>query len=86
MAASISKSDLCSEIVGEYPELQGTMGKYFALSQGFEEDVANSISDHYNRRMTECMEGLQNLENNPCHQILLPKDIAFHFEKKNQKI
>ena len=47
IAASISKSDLCSDLVGEYPELQGIMGKHFALSQGFEEDVANSISDHY---------------------------------------
>ncbi len=47
IAASISKSDLCSELVGEYPELQGTMGKYFALAQGFEHDVANSISEHY---------------------------------------
>ena len=47
IAASISKSDLCSDLVGEYPELQGVMGKYFALSQGFEDDVANSISDHY---------------------------------------
>jgi glycyl-tRNA synthetase beta chain len=47
IAASISKSDLSSDLVGEYPELQGVMGKYFALSQGFEEDVANSISDHY---------------------------------------
>ncbi len=47
VAASICKSDLCSGLVGEYPELQGIMGKYFALAQGFEEDVANSISDHY---------------------------------------
>ena len=47
LAASISKSDLCSDLVGEYPELQGIMGKYFALAQGFEEDVANSVSDHY---------------------------------------
>ena len=47
VAASISKSDLCSDLVGEYPELQGVMGKYFALEQGFEVDVANSISDHY---------------------------------------
>ncbi len=47
IAASISKTDLSSELVGEYPELQGVMGKYFALSQGFEEDVAESISEHY---------------------------------------
>jgi len=47
IAASISKSDLCSDLVGEYPELQGVMGKYFALAQGFEQDVANSVRDHY---------------------------------------
>jgi len=47
IAASISKTDLCSDLVGEYPELQGVMGKYFALAQGFEEDVANAVSDHY---------------------------------------
>ncbi len=47
IAASISKSDLCSDLVSEYPELQGIMGKYFALSQGFEQEVANAISDHY---------------------------------------
>lgn len=47
IAASISKSDLCSDLVGEYPELQGVMGKYFALAQGFEEDVANAVSEHY---------------------------------------
>ena len=47
IAASISKSDLSSDLIGEYPELQGVMGKYFALAQGFEADVANAISDHY---------------------------------------
>ena len=47
IAASISKSDLTSDLVGEYPELQGVMGRYFALAQGFEDDVANAISDHY---------------------------------------
>ncbi len=47
IAASISKSDLCSDLVNEYPDLQGILGKYFALSQGFEEDVSNAVSDHY---------------------------------------
>ena len=46
-AASISKTDLCSDLVGEYPELQGIMGKYFALAQGFDQDIANAVSDHY---------------------------------------
>ena len=47
IAASVSKSDLVSGLVGEFPELQGVMGKYFALSQGFEEDVSHAIKDHY---------------------------------------
>ena len=47
IASSICKADLVSDLVGEYPELQGTMGKYFALEQGFEEDVSLAISDHY---------------------------------------
>ena len=47
IAASISKSDLSSDLVGEYPDLQGLMGKYFALSQGFDEDISNAVSDHY---------------------------------------
>ena len=47
IAASICKSDLCSDLVNEYPDLQGVMGKYFALAQGFESDISNAISDHY---------------------------------------
>tara|TARA_B100000945_G_scaffold314937_1_gene313313 strand:- start:547 stop:2601 length:2055 start_codon:yes stop_codon:yes gene_type:complete len=47
IAASVSKSDLVSGLVGEFPDLQGVMGKYFAFSQGFEEDVCRAISEHY---------------------------------------
>ena len=47
IASSICKADLVSDLVGEFPELQGVMGKYFAIEQGFEEDVAIAISDHY---------------------------------------
>ena len=47
IAASICKADLVSDLVGEFPELQGVMGKYFALAQGFEDDVALAVSDHY---------------------------------------
>ncbi len=47
VASSICKSDLVSDLVGEFPELQGVMGKYFALEQGFEKDVSLAISDHY---------------------------------------
>ena len=36
-----------SDLVREYPELQGVMGKYFAIEQGFEEDISMAISDHY---------------------------------------
>tara|TARA_Y100001960_G_scaffold130085_1_gene138363 strand:- start:59 stop:2125 length:2067 start_codon:yes stop_codon:yes gene_type:complete len=47
ITASICKADLVSDLVGEYPELQGIMGKYFAKEQGFEEDISFAISDHY---------------------------------------
>ena len=47
IASSICKADLVSDLVGEFPELQGVMGKYFAIEQGFEEDVSMAISDHY---------------------------------------
>ena len=47
IASSICKADLVSDLVGEYPELQGVMGKYFAIEQGFAEDVSLAISDHY---------------------------------------
>jgi glycyl-tRNA synthetase beta chain len=47
IASSICKADLVSDLVGEFPELQGIMGKYFAIEQGFEEDISLAISDHY---------------------------------------
>ena len=47
IASSICKADLVSDLVGEYPELQGVMGKYFAIEQGFTEDISFAISDHY---------------------------------------
>ena len=47
IAASICKADLVSDLVAEFPELQGTMGKYFAIEQGFEKDISSAISDHY---------------------------------------
>ena len=47
IAASICKSDLVSDLVGEYPELQGVMGKYFAEEQGFDENVSLAIKEHY---------------------------------------
>ncbi len=47
IAASICKADLNSDLVGEYPELQGVMGGYFAKSQGFEDDVSLAVKEHY---------------------------------------
>ena len=47
IVSSICKADLVSDLVGEFPELQGIMGKYFAIEQGFEEDISIAISDHY---------------------------------------
>ena len=47
IAASICKVDLKSDLVGEFPELQGIMGGHFAEAQGFEKEVCQSISEHY---------------------------------------
>ena len=47
LSASICKVDLVSELVGEFPELQGIMGSYFADVQGFEKDVSLAIREQY---------------------------------------
>lgn len=46
-AAKIAKLDLRSAMVGEFPELQGTMGRYYALEAGHSADVADAARDHY---------------------------------------
>jgi glycyl-tRNA synthetase beta chain len=46
-AAWLAKADLVSEMVGEFPELQGLMGRYYAEAQGEDEAVAHAIEDHY---------------------------------------
>jgi glycyl-tRNA synthetase beta chain len=46
-AAWLAKADLVTEMVGEFPELQGVIGKYYAAEQGEEEAVAHAIADHY---------------------------------------
>jgi glycyl-tRNA synthetase beta chain len=46
-AAQLCKADLVSETVGEFPELQGTIGRYLALEQDEDRKVAEAISDHY---------------------------------------
>ena len=46
-AALLAKTDLLTEIVGEFPEVQGTMGKYYALAQGEDASVAAAIEEHY---------------------------------------
>jgi glycyl-tRNA synthetase beta chain len=46
-AAKLCKADLPTEVVGEFPETQGLMGKYYALAQGEDVAVANACADHY---------------------------------------
>ncbi|ODR94943.1 glycine--tRNA ligase subunit beta [Methyloceanibacter stevinii] len=46
-AGILCKADLVSDMVGEFPELQGTMGRYYALDQNERPSVANAIADHY---------------------------------------
>src|SRR5437773_219961 len=46
-AAHLAKADLLTEVVGEFPELQGLMGKYYALAQGEDSSVAAACEEHY---------------------------------------
>jgi glycyl-tRNA synthetase beta chain len=46
-AAHLAKADLLAEVVGEFPELQGLMGKYYALAQGEDASVAAASEEHY---------------------------------------
>jgi len=46
-AAQLCKADLLTDVVGEFPELQGLMGRYYAEAQDEDEDVAHACEDHY---------------------------------------
>jgi glycyl-tRNA synthetase beta chain len=50
LAAKLSKADLITDMVGEFPELQGIMGRYYAQHEGLADDVAFAIEDHYKPR------------------------------------
>ena len=47
LSASICKTDLTSDLVGEFPELQGVMGGYFSAQQGFDKDISLAIKEQY---------------------------------------
>ena len=49
-AATLAKTDLLTDMVGEFPELQGIMGGYYARHDGLSEEVADAIEDHYKPR------------------------------------
>jgi len=49
-AAQLAKTDLLTDMVGEFPELQGIMGGYYAQNDGLSSDVAHAIEDHYKPR------------------------------------
>src|SRR5262249_30233776 len=52
-AARLAKADLRTDMVGEFPELQGTMGRYYALHDGEAIDVADAIAEHYRPRFAD---------------------------------
>ena len=52
LASDLSKADLSTNMVGEFPELQGIMGRYYALNEKISEDVAFAIEDHYKPRFS----------------------------------
>ena len=47
LSASVCKTDLTSDLVGEFPELQGIMGGYFSIQQGFDKDISLAITEQY---------------------------------------
>jgi len=49
-AALLAKADLLTDMVGEFPELQGIMGRYYALHDGLSVEVADAVEDHYKPR------------------------------------
>jgi glycyl-tRNA synthetase beta chain len=49
-AALLAKTDLVTDMVGEFPELQGIMGGYYAVNDGLPDEVARAIEDHYKPR------------------------------------
>jgi len=49
-AAELAKADLMTAMVGEFPELQGTMGRYYAEAQGEPEELAQALEEHYHPR------------------------------------
>jgi glycyl-tRNA synthetase beta chain len=49
-AATLAKADLLTDMVGEFPELQGIMGAYYARHDGLRESIADAIEDHYKPR------------------------------------
>jgi glycyl-tRNA synthetase beta chain len=49
-AAELAKADLMTAMVGEFPELQGTMGRYYAEAQGEPEELAQALEEHYRPR------------------------------------
>ena len=49
-AARLAKTDLLTDMVGEFPELQGTMGGYYARHDGLSDEIADAIEDHYKPR------------------------------------
>jgi len=49
-AAQLAKTDLLTDMVGEFPELQGIMGGYYARHDGLSDDIADAIEDHYKPR------------------------------------
>ena len=49
-AAQLAKADLLTDMVGEFPELQGVMGRYYAQHDGLGDDIAFAIEDHYRPR------------------------------------
>jgi glycyl-tRNA synthetase beta subunit len=68
--AQIAKSDLCTQMVQEFPELQGIMGHYYALEEGLDAGVALALEEHYFPQSEE------DFSKGPCHISLLGRSLG----------
>jgi glycyl-tRNA synthetase beta chain len=71
-AARLSKADLLTNMVGEFPELQGVMGRYYAIAEGLDPTLAQAISDQYKPRFSG--------DTLPCEELGLVLAIADKLE------
>ncbi|MBN1404935.1 MAG: glycine--tRNA ligase subunit beta, partial [Candidatus Omnitrophica bacterium] len=82
-AISLCKADLLTQMVGEFPSLQGVMGKYYAKAEGLDIEICEAIEEHYKPRFAE--DSLPKTKLGACLAIMDKFDsVICHFKAGNQ--